>query len=228
MVAALGLAGLGVDRFAKPQDVPWKRFDLDQPIGLATHFKIARLGRDPAACAAALAAGGIRFTPVADRSEGQCRVTDAGRIEDGMAVLTPAHPVMTCREALALAVWERHAVQPTARRELGAGVVGLAHFGTYACRPIRGHERLGAAALSQHAFANAIDIDGFKLADHGEVSVLKDYRRPDGRGRFLRKVHADGCRVFGHALGPDYNAEHKDHFHLDMADFGWGLVGGCY
>lgn len=220
---AVAACGLALDRLAAPQDLPWKPFDLDQPIGLATHFKIARLGRDPARCAAALAAGGVDFVRVPDRREGQCRVDDAGRLGDGLAPLSPAGPVMTCREALALAVWERHSVQAEARRDLGVGVIGLEHFGTYACRPIRGDP----AHLSQHGLANAIDIAGFRLADRREISVLKDYRRTDGAGRFLRRVHADGCRVFGHSLGPDFNAAHRDHLHLDMADFGWGLVGIC-
>jgi hypothetical protein len=223
VLAAVALAGLAVDRLARPQDAPWKPFDLDQPIGLATHYKIAVIGRDEVRCRAALAAGGITFEPVADRREGECQVLGAGRLGEGLAPLSPARPVMTCREALALAVWERHSVQPAARRDLGAGVVGIEHFGTYNCRAIRGD----APHMSQHALANAIDVSGFRLADHREISVLKDYRRDDGAGRFLHAVHADGCRIFGHSLGPDFNADHRDHLHLDMADFGWGLAGFC-
>lgn len=34
---------------------------------------------------------------------------------------------------------------------------------------------------------------------------------------FLREVHAKGCEIFGTALGPDANADHRDHFHFDMA-----------
>lgn len=223
VIALAAGVGLAVDRLGPPQDVPWKPFDLDQPIGLATHYKIALIGRDEARCRAALAAGGISFDPVPPRRERQCSVVDAGQLGEGLAPLIPARPVMTCREALALATWERHSVQPAARRELGEGVVGIEHFGTYDCRPIRGQP----GQLSQHAFANAIDVAGFRLADRREISVLKDYRRADGAGRFLHQVHADGCRVFGHSLGPDFNADHRDHLHLDMADFGWGLAGFC-
>jgi hypothetical protein len=224
LAVVLALGALAADRWAPAQDVPWKPFAVSQPIGLATHFKILAVGRDPARCRAALAVAGIGFEPVADRTQGQCRVTGAGRLGQGLAAFSPAGPVMTCREALALAVWERQSVVPAARRDLGQPVTAVEHFGTYACRPIRGDR----AHLSQHAFANAIDVAGFKLADRTELSVLKDYRRDDGRGRFLRKVHADGCRVFGHSLGPDFNADHKDHLHLDMDAFGWGLVGFCY
>ena len=34
---------------------------------------------------------------------------------------------------------------------------------------------------------------------------------------FLREVHKKGCEVFGTVLGPEANAAHRDHFHLDMA-----------
>jgi hypothetical protein len=29
-------------------------------------------------------------------------------------------------------------------------------------------------------------------------------------------LHEDACRRFGTVLGPDANAAHKNHFHLDM------------
>ena len=33
---------------------------------------------------------------------------------------------------------------------------------------------------------------------------------------FLREVNDGACRFFNAVLGPDYNAAHRDHFHLDM------------
>jgi hypothetical protein len=33
---------------------------------------------------------------------------------------------------------------------------------------------------------------------------------------FLHQVHDDACSVFHVVLGPDYNAVHSTHFHLDM------------
>jgi hypothetical protein len=29
-------------------------------------------------------------------------------------------------------------------------------------------------------------------------------------------LHEEACRMFGNVLGPEANAAHKDHFHLDM------------
>ncbi|MGA0604158.1 extensin family protein [Caulobacter sp. KR2-114] len=227
LLAAAGLAVAAAERFAPPQDVPWKPLSLDQPVGLFTRYKLQRLS--PGACAAVLAAGGVRFTPVPDRADGACRLRDVGRVEDAgaLAPFSPSRPLMSCRQALAYAVWERQVVQPAARRDLRAGLVGVRHLGTYACRNIR-HD---AVNLSQHAAANAIDVAGFRLADGHEVTVLADYRRPGPEGRFLRDVRAGACKVFGHTLGPDFNADHRDHLHLDMGrawnDPGLGLTGFC-
>jgi hypothetical protein len=33
---------------------------------------------------------------------------------------------------------------------------------------------------------------------------------------FIHVIHAEACRIFGTVLGPNANAAHKDHFHLDM------------
>jgi hypothetical protein len=38
----------------------------------------------------------------------------------------------------------------------------------------------------------------------------------DLKAQFVKFLHEDACRRFGTVLGPDGNAAHKDHFHLDM------------
>jgi hypothetical protein len=38
---------------------------------------------------------------------------------------------------------------------------------------------------------------------------------PAARSEFVRMVHDDACRTFGTVLGPEANAAHKNHFHLD-------------
>jgi hypothetical protein len=37
------------------------------------------------------------------------------------------------------------------------------------------------------------------------------------KGEFLRQTHAAACRIFGTTLGPEANAAHRNHFHVDMA-----------
>jgi len=40
--------------------------------------------------------------------------------------------------------------------------------------------------------------------------------KPDPTSSFVRKTHDDACNAFGTVLGPDADAAHKTHFHLDM------------
>ena len=74
--------------------------------------------------------------------------------------------------------------------------------------------------MSQHAYANAWDVTGFELVDGRVVSVEQHWRSPGPLGTFLRAARDDACNIFRVVLGPDYNAEHRDHLHLDM---GYGL-----
>ena len=39
----------------------------------------------------------------------------------------------------------------------------------------------------------------------------------DAKSVFLHKAHAAACLIFGTTLGPEANAEHRNHFHVDMA-----------
>ncbi|ODA68583.1 hypothetical protein A7A08_00413 [Methyloligella halotolerans] len=41
---------------------------------------------------------------------------------------------------------------------------------------------------------------------------------PDAAARFMVEVHAGACDFFGTVLGPNANAAHKSHFHLDMIE----------
>lgn len=199
------------------QHVPWRALSVVDPVGMATRIKAARAGRDPTTCRAILRKAGLVYAEIPERTDGGfCTIRDALRIDAGMASLTPADAPMVCKEALALTIWERQVVQPAAYELLGQGVVGLEHYGTYACRRQYGRT---AGPISEHARADAIDLAGFKLADGQTVYVAQDWNDPGPKGRFLRRVRDGACRVFVTTLSPDFNAEHHDHFHLDM--HGW-------
>lgn len=208
-VAAMLLV-CALDAWAPPQDLPWKPLRLDQPVGLATAAKFARAAADPALCRQVLREGGLAFAEQPDRLSGDCATVNTVRLT-GVA-LSPAGPVMTCPAALGYAFWMRHAVQPAARAELGGPVVRIDHYGTYACRNVYGRAE---GRRSEHAFANALDVSGFRTASD-QASVAGDFRREDGRGRFLRRVRDGACPWFRGVLSPDYNAAHADHFHLDF------------
>jgi hypothetical protein len=121
---------------------------------------------------------------------------------------------MRCPLARAFGQWVRTSVQPEAQRRFGSAVRRIESFGTYACRSV--NSRPGAR-LSEHAFANAMDVAAFVLADGRRVTVLADWNgeREDARA-FLRAVHQAGCRRFSVALSPDNDAYHANHLHFDL------------
>ena len=130
-------------------------------------------------------------------------------------------PRVTCGVARALLAFEA-IVQQEARRLFGREVVSIQQMGTYNCRQIAAY----AGWVSQHSFANAIDIKRFKLRGGREISVQKHYGRgPDApthkEGQFLRAVarRLVAEQVFNVVLTPNFDRAHHNHFHLDLAAY---------
>ena len=213
---------------------------------------------------------------------------------DPRVEISPA-ATLNCDMALALNEWIETGVQPAAQRLLGTKVVRLRNVTSYSCRNRNSAAR---GPLSEHAFANALDIASFftedgrlvdltqhwgptereleaarraaeaerkaaaeaareatqKAVEAGEENTsasedeqgsaeieeiplppLRDEAsvpaptisdattsepvpkpNSEAEGAFLRAVHEDACGIFGTVLGPEANALHEDHFHLDM------------
>jgi hypothetical protein len=165
-------------------------------------------------CLAELRKNGVQFRPLPDRVFASgCSALGAVQLLD---IGTPVTNLgaMTCPVARQFARWVREAVQPAAQALLGKRVVRIESFGTYACRPV--NSRPGAR-LSEHGLANAVDIGVFVLEGGRRISVKDGWNSEDeDERRFLRAVHAAGCRRFGVTLGPDADAFHRDHLHFDM------------
>ncbi len=96
--------------------------------------------------------------------------------------------------------------------------VEIAHIGTYNCRVISGTQ-----TLSQHSFAQAIDLAGFTLEGGDYLTVLDDWEDnvPEPAtfaGQWLKTL-ADAMwdqSIFNIILTPNYNAAHDNHFHVDL------------
>jgi hypothetical protein len=204
----------------RPQDLPWTRLDLGQPIGIFTGRKLAGLTGDHARCRALLRAAGVRYAALASVTGDapQCGYADGVRLAPGGSRgigFVPASPGISCPVAAALSLWEWEIVQPAAQRHFGAAVVRIEHLGSYACRRMYGR--------SEHATADAIDIAAFRLADGTRIGVAEDWEEGGAKAAFLREVRTGACRLFSTVLSPDYNAAHRDHLHLDEAERGeWG------
>lgn len=120
---------------------------------------------------------------------------------------------MNCPMVAAADNWFERVVQPAAEAFFGQPVVGVEHMGTYSCRRIA-----GSRYMSEHAYMNAFDVSGFKLADGRTVRVKNGWRSADAaEANFLRQVGGSSCDDFTTVLGPASGAAHQDHLHLDLA-----------
>src|SRR5690606_1262962 len=173
-------------------------------------------------CLAGLGERQAVFSPLPDRFYGAgCETTStvslsALRGDVSHFELANLGPV-ACPLADAFAAWARFGVDRAARQLLGSGLARIETMGSYSCRNVAGSGRRSA-----HARAQAIDVSGFVLQDGRRISVNGDW---SGGGRaereFLRVVHNSACKRLGTVLGPDYNAAHRDHFHLELSGSGF-------
>ena len=137
----------------------------------------------------------------------------------GHGIALPAAPTVNCRMAAALADWVAE-IDQYAQAELGAGIAELRTGPAYQCR-----RRNNAAdgPVSEHGFANAVDVSGFVLTDGRLIAVAADWagdgpERPEAR--LLAHAQASACARFTTVLGPDANPLHADHLHLDLGCHG--------
>ena len=157
--------------------------------------------------------------------------------------LNPA-AVVNCRVAAKFDQWIKEAVLPLAREVLETSVHRIITASAYTCR-----QRIGSPSerLSEHSFANAVDISAFVTTDGRSIDLLTGWgptardqqaqaatsklaggvahplsdtdpdRSSTREAHFLRRVHEQACGIFGTVLGPEANEAHRNHLHLDLA-----------
>jgi len=149
------------------------------------------------------------------KGPGACGGDDLVRLEavvlpDKRRVAVTPAAIMRCTMATTVANWVRSDVAPLAAR-LGSPIAALDNFASYQCR---GRNNIAGAQMSEHGRANALDVQGFRLAD-GRTIELTDRTQPrDLREEVLHSV----CTHFTTVLGPDSDWYHEDHIHLDLAE----------
>ena len=168
-------------------------------------------------CLARLGSTGSRFSPLPDRYFGagcsQLNTVSVASLQGDQAPLsiTNLGPV-TCPTADTLSGWARFGVDRAARQILGSPLQRIETMGSYACRNVAGSSRRSA-----HSRAEAVDVSGFVLQDGRRITVLEDWNGGSREEReFLRVIQRSACKRFGTVLGPDYNAAHRDHLHLEL------------
>ena len=167
-------------------------------------------------CFSDLGRANVRFSPLPNRQfGGGCSQIDSIKLLDVGADVTNLGPVK-CELAGKFAAWTEYAVKRAARQYLGSDLKRIETMGSYSCRNIAGSGR-----LSQHAHANAIDVSAFVLADGRRITVENNWKSGRREMQFLAAIHDSACKRFGTVLSPNYNAAHRDHFHLDMSGNGY-------
>lgn len=130
-------------------------------------------------------------------------------------------PLLTCRMALAFVDFET-ILQDEARRELGTTVTKIDHLGTYNCRKMVAYD-----LVSEHSFANGIDLRRFHLDDGRTITVLEHFQ-PDvddedaePETRFLRSLSRRlyDEDVFSVVVTPYFDRLHRNHIHVDLARY---------
>jgi hypothetical protein len=127
-------------------------------------------------------------------------------------------PVTTnCQMASALPGWVAD-VDGYAEAMLQSELASVDTGTSYMCR----NRNNGSGGFtSEHGFANAVDVTGFTLEDGRSIGVAADWGKALApEGRLLRLAHDAACGGFTTVLGPEANAEHEDHLHLDLGCHG--------
>lgn len=194
-----------------------RRLVLDLPTYAADVYNRHRPAlnwRNGPSCLERLKKLEIVFRPASPATHGTCVVENPVIVSQVGAARFSSPAMVTCRMAELLAKYEPE-LQKEAQRELGRSVVRIDHLGSYNCRPIRGFARIN----SEHAYANALDISGFGLSGGARISLSSDWKSAGAEGRFLRAARQSACQIFPRVLSPEFDALHRDHFHLDAGLF---------
>lgn len=180
-------------------------------------------------CADDLAKAGVRYktTSLAVHAEGKkkskitCGAPDVVIYYGGPEkIVYSSPPLVTCTLALALARYET-AIEEEAMKTFGKRVKKITHLGTYSCREMANYP----GWVSEHSYANAIDLSVFTLEDGRAVSVLKDFQTtPETTTKnaaFLRAIshRAYDDDLFSNVLTLYFDKLHASHFHLDLGRY---------
>jgi hypothetical protein len=165
---------------------------------------------------------GVVFSvPERVQGTGECTVLDPVQLRGVETTLgrveLPGHPTLNCAFARQFAVWLSDIAVPATAALGEARLSSLSTGPGYQCRGRNGDS---SAKISEHAFGNAIDIDGMTLTNDKRIEIpdVLDKQAPDRR--MLMALRTSACGYFTTVLGPGSNAAHASHFHFDLGTHG--------
>jgi hypothetical protein len=168
---------------------------------------------EESACRERLIKLGVRFEPVPSIVNEQCGAPHPLRVShlpDGLEVTPPA--TVVCAVAEALSRWTKEVVAAESGRHLEAQPTRIAIGTSYECR---NQNRQAAGKLSEHAFANAVDISGFEFKGRKAVQI-GDHPAETPDALFQTAIRTQACAYFTTVLGPGSDPSHATHLHFDL------------
>jgi len=204
---------------AKPDEKPADSSKPDEPAEASAPPRVYQ-----SACPAVIS-GQVEATMEPPIDDGQCHAQSplalTGVMANGRMVPVSGGVTTSCGMASTLPGWVAAVDNYVFAKEnsrIAEVVVGT----SYMCRNVNNAEH---GNLSFHAFADAVDVVGFKLEDGRMVTVEGGWSDAlSNDGRLLRFAHDSACSMFSTTLGPEANALHHDHLHLDMGCHGGRCV----
>jgi hypothetical protein len=193
---------------------------VDEPVAAEAAAPVAPGRVYQGACPAVLQ-GLVDATMGDPIAEGACGVQSplvvTAVLSRGRMVPFSSPVTTTCAMASALPGWVAR-VDGYASAMLESGLAQINTGPGYMCR-LRNNGETGP--VSEHGFANALDISGFGLADGRTIAVKTSWLPGNApEGRLLRLAHDAACSDFTTVLGPEANADHDDHLHFDLGCHG--------
>ncbi|MEZ5799457.1 MAG: extensin family protein [Nitratireductor sp.] len=164
--------------------------------------------------------------------DGECGVASPIELESVAGVDLPSRPLTNCATASGFAELV------VALRDVGNDIASIVTGPGYECR-IRNRAETGK--ISEHGYANALDISQLVMRDGSTVLVEADWphlpeaglalstdekkasrneRSQSPAARLLADISAAACKQFTTVLTPDSNAAHHGHIHLDLGCHG--------
>jgi hypothetical protein len=166
--------------------------------------------------------GLVTAKPLPPLSEGSCGERSPLELESvtlrGRSVPINGKVIANCQMATALPEWLDSVDGYVAAHEKTH--IAEVNVGTsYMCRDrVTGTKN---DTPSEHGFADAMDVIGFTLEDGRRIDVETAWPGTEEEGsRLIRFAHDAACTVFTTVLGPEANALHHDHLHVDLGCHG--------
>jgi hypothetical protein len=149
-------------------------------------------------CVSELAPTGALVQALEPIRNGQCGTPAPVRLRGFiLPITTEVSPpaVVNCIVVAKLHAWIRESLQPAAERDLGSRITRIVTASSYDCR-----NRIGSTTsrISEHAYANAIDISALVTADGRTIDVLTNWG-PTVRDLQKRTASTKDGRVEGEA-----------------------------